>query len=113
MAKWATVTVTVKEPDVIHNHWGVVIQNVNEREAIPECDVLVNWWLYMRPNKEELQGFHQGGHHGRSERCGGRHYIEFWGFSGDKDHRSDVEDRIARFKSEVTEVWGAEFAFAD
>ena len=95
------IGITVRFPDVHHNHWGIELRYYTPMdEEFPKC---LDFDYYIE-NAAKLKGwnpFHQGGHHGMAMQCGGWHYWEFWGLSGDEDHRAEVEEFIDQLQSYI------------
>lgn len=92
------MNITVREPDVHHNHWGIEIRF----EADEDCQEIVNEALYMGKN---YQVFHQGGAHAEGQYCNKWHYFEFWGLAGHQDKRDVVEEMIEKLREFKPSDW--------
>lgn len=83
--------IQVREPDPNHNHWGILL--IGDCKADEEWSTPVSRAIALA-EKLEWMPFQQGGYHLAWEPCGKRHYLEFWGLSGDEDYRALVESYI-------------------
>jgi hypothetical protein len=92
-------TISIKEPSVYHNSWGIEIRSLVDRKPIDQCWLINNRIEKAAKAKNYWGAFHQGGSHRSDEPCHGWHYWEFLGLHGGTDadevYRQQVEDFIA------------------
>jgi hypothetical protein len=73
--------VTIREPDIHHNNWGIELRWDDPFGNAIECQIS-NQFVLKYARDMNWQPFHQGGQHTLGDRCGGWHYWEFWGLPG-------------------------------
>lgn len=91
-------TISIREPDVHHFHWGIRVEANVTRAPIHNCHFLIS--KLMRVAKDlNWDPFHQGGSHDWEQKCPGYHYIEFHRLGGNGNHRHEVQQFIEGFQA--------------